>query len=221
MYKTEVMLLFPTGLAATGAIYRTALAASTCTMTEERISASDQMANEALVKKLVANGHGSVLEHIVYTFRIQNITRALLQELSRHRMTSPTVQSTRWALKKMESGEASDIENVVYVPEELNEEDRERYIKVTKDMLELRKDLSTRYPNDVAKYATPESMYTKEMLTVNCRSLMNIFALRSSKRALPEFRHLVFNMYLALPPSHLFLYDEVVPEDWRKAVGRS
>ena len=221
MYKTEVMLLFPTRLDATRAIYRTALAASTCTMTEERISLNDYTANVALVKKLVANGHGSVLEHIVYTFQIQNITRALLQELSRHRMTSPTVQSTRWALKKMESGESSDIENVVYVPEELNEEDRERYIKVTKDMLELRKDLSTRYPNDVAKYATPESMYTKEMLTVNCRSLMNIFELRSSKRALPEFRYLVFNMYLALPCSHLFLYDDVVPEDWRKAVGRS
>ena len=215
------MLLFPTGLDATGAIYRTALAASTCTMTEERISANDQLANEALVKKLVANGHGSVLEHIVYTFRIQNITRALLQELSRHRMTSPTVQSTRWALKKMESGEAVDIEDVIYVPEELNEEDRERYIKVMKDMLELRKNLSTRYPNDVAKYATSESMYTKEILTVNCRSLMNIFELRSSKRALPEFRNLVFNMYLSLPNSHLFLYDTVVPEDWRKGVGRS
>ncbi len=39
--------------------------------------------------------HSSTLEHLVYTFYIKGISRALLQELSRHRVASLSVKSTR------------------------------------------------------------------------------------------------------------------------------
>ena len=43
--------------------------------------------------------HASTLEHLHYNFYIKGISRALLQELARHRMASLSVKSTRYNLK--------------------------------------------------------------------------------------------------------------------------
>ena len=45
--------------------------------------------------------HASTLEHLTYTFYIEGISRALLQELARHRMASLSVKSTRYTLKEL------------------------------------------------------------------------------------------------------------------------
>ena len=62
--------------------------------------------------------HQSILEHLVYTFYIEGISRACLQELSRHRMTSPSVKSTRYTLKELKSEEPftnyTDIDHQEY-----------------------------------------------------------------------------------------------------------
>ena len=42
--------------------------------------------------------HESTLEHIVLNFWIKDFSRGVLQELSRHRIASPSVQSTRYTL---------------------------------------------------------------------------------------------------------------------------
>lgn len=50
--------------------------------------------------------HASTLEHLVYNFSIEGISRALLQELSRHRMASLSVKSTRYTLKELKEEES-------------------------------------------------------------------------------------------------------------------
>ena len=47
--------------------------------------------------------HSSTLEHLVYTFYIKGISRALLQELARHRVASLSVKSTRYTLKELKN----------------------------------------------------------------------------------------------------------------------
>lgn len=49
--------------------------------------------------------HASTLENIVYTFYVQGISRAVLQELARHRMASLSVKSTRYTLKELKKEE--------------------------------------------------------------------------------------------------------------------
>jgi len=49
----------------------------------------------------IKNKHSSTLEHINYTFDIDGISRACLQELARHRMASLSVKSTRYTLKEL------------------------------------------------------------------------------------------------------------------------
>ena len=44
----------------------------------------------------VGSGHTSVLEHAVFTFRVEGLSRAALAQLTRHRLASYDVQSQRY-----------------------------------------------------------------------------------------------------------------------------
>ena len=83
------------------------LAASACRMSQDNHEKSDTIDNicgpkdSALIER-VGNKfkHASILEQLVYTFDIDGVSRALLQELSRHRHQSLTVKSSRYTLAK-------------------------------------------------------------------------------------------------------------------------
>ena len=138
--------------------------------------------------------HESVLEHVVYSFEIKDITRALLQQISRHRHISLSVQSTRWALKKMA------YEGIMYsMPDELNDEEEKEYDELMSMAIQLALQLSKKYGNDVGKYALPECLNTMLVMTVNLRQLRHMYKLRTHSSALEEFRDLMVAMVNTLP----------------------
>lgn len=51
-------------------------------------------------EKAIKSGHESILEHITLTYEVNNLSRACLQELARHRHISLSVESTRHTLRK-------------------------------------------------------------------------------------------------------------------------
>ena len=69
----------------------------------------------ALVKHLYNNGHHSVFEHIHFTFKIENISRACSHQLVRHRHCSFTQRSQRYC------DEGNEVS--VIVPESISEKD--------------------------------------------------------------------------------------------------
>ncbi len=151
--------------------------------------------------------HASTLEHLVYTFYIQGISRALLQELARHRMASLSVKSTRYTLKELKNEEPFDEKDL---------QKASRYIVLTgnelvdrmsiKALNNLQKLLKEGISNDIAKYCLPECYKTELTWTINARSLQNFLALRSSKSALWEIRDLAFAIYEELPEDHKYLF---------------
>ena len=153
--------------------------------------------------------HSSTLEHLVYTFYIQGISRALLQELARHRMASLSVKSTRYTLKELKNEEMI-----------VDKERAKKYIVLTgndlvdemsiKALNNLQKVLKEGVSNDIAKYCLPECYKTELTLTINARSLQNFLALRTSKSALWEIRDLAFKIYEALPKDHRYLFEECI-----------
>ena len=151
------------------------------------------------LKKLIDRGHESVLEHVVYTFRISGISRACLQQLSRHRHTSPSVKSTRWALQSH-----ADF----YAPIEMDADDYSEYCARIQGQIEYAKTLAAKYGNDVGKYALPECLLTDEILTLNLRELRHIYRLRSAPNAMREFRDLIHEMTdtLGLETAKLVMY---------------
>lgn len=48
------------------------------------------------IKMLVDMGHESPIEHASFTFGIENVSRALLAQITRHRIASFSVQSQRY-----------------------------------------------------------------------------------------------------------------------------
>ena len=77
-----------------------ALGALTC-----RGNAEKEFEPSEVLMRIINAGHESVLEHINLTYSIKGISRALLQELARHRHISLSVESTRHTLKKILDGE--------------------------------------------------------------------------------------------------------------------
>ncbi len=155
--------------------------------------------------------HASTLEHLNYNFYIKGISRALLQELARHRMASLSVKSTRYTLKELKNEpefSTSDINRA------------EKYLVFTnvaivdemsiKALENLRKVLVEGISNDKAKYCLPESYKTELTWSINARSLQNFLGLRSSKSALWEIRELAKKIYDALPDDHKYLFEHCI-----------
>ena len=59
----------------------------------EKIAANDQ---RDFLRKVREMGHESVLEHVSFTFLTEGVSRALLAQLTRHRIASFSVQSQRY-----------------------------------------------------------------------------------------------------------------------------
>lgn len=157
--------------------------------------------------------HASTLEHIVYNFYVAGISRALLQELARHRMASLSVKSTRYTLKELKEEPSFSIDN---------KERAEKYLVMTgADMVDemsiralenLRIVLVEGISNDRAKYCLPESYKTELTWTINARSLQNFISLRSDKAALWEIRDLANMVYATLPQEHQYLFENSLKE---------
>lgn len=152
--------------------------------------------------------HASTLEHLNYNFYIQEISRACLQELARHRHASFSVKSTRYTLKELRNeGEfrEGDFENggryLVLCGHEAVDN------ASIKALENLRLILQTSISLDLAKYCLPESYKTELTFSINARSLQNFLSLRSSKAALWEIRALAKAMFEALPEDHRFIFE--------------
>jgi len=144
----------------------------------------------AYLKTLIQRGHESVLEHVVYVFSVEGLSRACLQQLARHRHISLSVKSTRWALDKHDD---------YYVPPELKETDAEDWKYDVDTYLAGAMELKTAYGSDVAKYLLPECVTTDLILTVNLRELRHIHKLRTGRTAMLEFQHLAKALVACLP----------------------
>lgn len=188
--------------------------------TERGITPSDIGPKDRALIDRVGNKmkHSSTLEHIVYTFDISGISRAVLQEFARHRIASPTVKSSRYTLKELNREKPfmthvdrrQDIvgfdwdrieKYIVMTPNEYVNECSARALEA------LRWLVSEGIPNDQVKYCMPESYKTSLTWTINARSLQNFLSLRSSKEALWEIRELSKKVFEALPKDDKYLFE--------------
>lgn len=174
---------------------------------------SNDFEKNKFLLNMVNEKHYSVIEHLSYSFVVRNISRALLQELARHRLVSLSVLSTRWALKKI----TKDIEvhYPVYVPATVQQTKILNELDAVSEKLFnlIGEAAASGMPNDILKYYIQESLCTSLVLTVNARELIHIFELRTSKRALKEFRILCHSLFNSLPEDHKFLFEKFLEKD--------
>ena len=174
-----------------------ALAALTCHANTDR-----EFVPHEVLGRIIKAGHESILEHINLTYSIKGISRALLQEVSRHRHISLSVESTRHTLRKFIA-----TKRLIDVTE--CDEDRLNFVLSFADFACKHPDM----PNDELKYYLPEFWPTNLVLTSNVRELRHILNLRTAPAALKEFRDLARAMYEAVPEQYKYLLKDCVHEE--------
>ncbi len=165
--------------------------------------------------------HKSTLEHLDYNFYIKGISRAVLQELARHRTASLSVKSSRYTLKELKDNcsfyNSNQAEGVTWRWDEV-----EKYCVLTGNLevdkaianalSNLKENLEDGISNDVVKYCMPEAYKTELTWTCDARNLQNFLGLRTDKAALKEIRDLAHAIFGALPEEHKYLFEEFVKE---------
>lgn len=143
-----------------------------------------------LIDSCIKSGHHSVLEHSQFTFAIEGVSRALLAQISRHRVAvSLSVQSQRYV----------NLENTFdYVtPKALQDEgDLQGYFtECIQQAYESYVDLINKgvKPED-ARAVLPNACCTNMVITLNLRSLIHLCQERLCSSAQLEIRQLVQQM---------------------------
>lgn len=170
-------------------------AAAVCTDTTNYLSA---------LKHAVESGHTSVLEHSVFTFKVEGISRATLAQLTRHRLASFDVQSQRYV--KLDNPELVVPDSILNLKSELTDQ---AILCMHNSMEMYRKLLEAGVPAEDARYVTPQAVPTKLIMTMNARELLHFFSLRTCNRAQWEIRRMADEM--------LRICMEVAPDIFRYA----
>ncbi|MFO7712679.1 MAG: FAD-dependent thymidylate synthase [Dehalococcoidia bacterium] len=133
------------------------------------------------IEKWLEIGHESMVEHACATFYIR-ASRVLTHELVRHRLASYSQRSQRY-VKETESRyvEPPEIKN--------NEAAHQRFQEAMNASWQAYDNLLQEgVKAEIARYVLPNACETQIICTWNFREIRHIIKLRTSKRALPEFR---------------------------------
>lgn len=133
-----------------------------------------------LIRKLIALGHESVLEHAVATFEISGISRACANQLTRHRLVSFVQESQRYA--------HAGVRGLIRPPS-FSAEDWSKAQIILQEAQKLYSSLLERgVPKEDARFVLPLGIETRLAMTANFRELRHILRLRLSKAAQREIR---------------------------------
>ena len=164
-------------------------AAKVSTMTDTTVNEMSDAGKEKFIDFLVANRHGSPVEHVLFTFRIE-APIFVWREFMRHRMAS----------YNEESGRYTELKPVFYIPDEnrnlvqvgkpgeyLFTAGNDTQTRGTSFVLwdasvaaydEYQFLLSRGIAREVARMVLPLNIYSTAYVTMNLRSLTNFLSLR-------------------------------------------
>jgi len=154
-----------------------------------RRASSGQIATEKqqkLIQGVIESGHGSTIEHIVFTFGISGVSRTLSHQLVRHRAgVAFDQQSQRYVKYK---GASTMLPTSVV---EAGPEVQERYEQQVDGALGLYGDLvAAGIPGEDARFVFPNATRTNLIMTANLRALIHMSGLRLCTMAQWEIRRL-------------------------------
>ncbi|WP_430981407.1 FAD-dependent thymidylate synthase [Bacillus thuringiensis] len=133
---------------------------------------------DRLLRLITSSGHTSTVEHISMTFAIEGVSRALLSQLTRHRVGfSYSVQSQRY-VKFSSDSKSGGFDYVV--PEKVKAKGLEDlYASIMEDIQADYDDLiKIGIPQEDARSVLPQSATCNLVLTVNLRALLDFYAKR-------------------------------------------
>jgi thymidylate synthase (FAD) len=173
-----------------------AAAAKLCYSSSPVDKIMDELTDEAVEKfltKLVDMGHESPVEHVSFTFMIDGVSRALLAQITRHRLASFSVRSQRYV----------DESNFDYVMSQVLSENIYGLEKIMANIATEYKSIKSilidngftkEEANEQARAILPNACVTSLVMTMNARELMHFFNKRCCSRAQDEIRSVAGEM---------------------------
>jgi thymidylate synthase (FAD) len=154
------------------------------------------------VRRLIAAGHLSPIEHAVITVSILNMTRSLMAQLTRHRLCSYSFRSTHY------SNYSGFMFNHIKTGQQ---EIDDRYESLVNDINRLYTDmLAAGIKKELAREIIPNSAYTNAVITANVREWRLIIQTRIGKENTCDMsrfaRTLLRTLYLGMPE----IFDDLV-----------
>ena len=153
---------------------------------------------------MVDTGHHSTLEHSSYTFGVAGLSRVASHQLVRHRIASFSQASQRYISLE----ECFDFETPLEIYK--NEEAKKLFLQAMESAHDTyRKLVHDGISKEDARFVLPGAARSQIIVTMNARSLLNFFTLRTCERAQKEIRMVARKM--------LALVREVAPNIFYKA----
>ena len=174
----------------------------------EKTSVQDQT---GFLKGVIRSGHLSVLEHASFTFYVEGVSRALLAQLTRHRIASFSVQSQRYVSMK-------DRFSCVVPPRisALGPDKEAEYLRQMETVGKWYEEWQEAFDedpsaNEDARFVLPNACSTRLVMTMNARELRHFFSLRCCERAQWEIRSLATRMLALCRQTAPVLFDDAGP----------
>jgi thymidylate synthase (FAD) len=146
----------------------------------------DQAKMQKLISGVIESGHGSTIEHVVFTFGISGVSRTLSHQLVRHRAgVAFDQQSQRYVTFK---GASTMLPASI---EDAEPDLRERYEEQIEGSMGLYGELvAAGIPGEDARFVFPNATRTNLVMTTNLRALIHMSGLRLCTMAQWEIRRL-------------------------------
>ena len=177
-----------------------AMASRTCYSALDLDGLRDKAETADNIRRVLASGHTSVVEHASFTFGIEGVSRTLLAQITRHRLASFSVQSQRYV-----SVAGQEVFDYVCPPRirGLGPAAQEKYLAQMKTMQRWYDEWTEALGEDAAedaRFVLPGAAATRMTVTMNARELLHFFSLRMCNRAQWEIRELAWQMYALVSP---------------------
>ena len=163
----------------------------------EELSKSKEK-QEKIIDRVVKDGHTSTLEHASFTFGVDNVTRAFLAQITRHRVgIAFSVQSQRYCDLQgtpVEDLYYPDSQNNGVIYKEAYENALQSYEQLEKSGEKL----------EDARMVLPNGFPTSMVISMNAREIRHVLGLRMCVHAQKEIRQIATAIkYLVTPVAPL------------------
>ncbi len=156
---------------------------------------------EDMIQKVVGYGHESIMEHVSFTFMIEQVSRALTHQLVRHRLCTFSQQS----LRAVKPGNFIDLSEffVDDAAQDMHGENVRELYELASDTYETL--VNNGVPKERARWVLPIGTLTNIMMTCNLRELRHICRHRLCLRAQDEIREMTKHMVTLVRGSNDFI----------------
>lgn len=179
----------------------------------------DSVSAGRFIKMLRGLGHMSPMEHVVFTFYIEGVSRTMTHQLVRHRLASYSQRSQRYVnhedfdyvlppqLKGKTVEDQGRLMDAVKYYAETMTMIAERYLKLNKTLGQ-----TGERSNEDARYVLPNACETKIFMTMNARELLHFLEERLCLRAQWEIREVANRILDLVQPVLVNVFAGVGPK---------